>query len=141
MSAKPTPNLPLPMRLLAICLGISLLLWLPIEDTAVTWTILFAMSISVWLAIAFLIKKPLSFRFLLYDHILAGALAGFLVTPIALLLIVFKTGLHTHEAPDYTIEQFISTVWKTPIWIVGGLLIGLGSGIWMITRETPANSE
>jgi hypothetical protein len=129
------------MRFLAIFLGMALLFWFPIEDTAVTWATLFAMSISGWLAIAFLIKKPLSLRSLLYNHILTGFLAGILITPIALLLIVFKTGFHAHEAPDYTIDQLISIVWKTPIWVVGGLVVGLGSGVWMTARETPTITE
>lgn len=124
----------LQMRFLAIILGIVLLFWLSIEDTSETWAILFSIAISACLAIVFLGANRLSVRSLLYNCILIGTLAGILVTPIALLLMVFKTGLHGHEAPDYTAQQFISVVRRMPVWIVGGFFIGLGSGIW-ITRQ------
>jgi hypothetical protein len=124
------------MRFFAILLGIALLFWLPVEDTAETSAVLFAIAISTWLAIALFKSKRADFRPSLYNYILAGSLAGILVTPIALFLMVFKTGLHGHEAPDYTTQQFIAVARRMPAWITGGFLIGMGSGIW-ITKKQP----
>jgi uncharacterized membrane protein YedE/YeeE len=129
------------LRYWGIFLGIALLFWLPIEDTTETWALLFAIAISTWLAIAFFLSKRVKLRSLLVEYILSGTLAGILVTPIALLLMAIKTGFHAHEAPEYTSQQLVSTVWKTPLWIVGGFLVGLGSGIWLIYRETTATIE
>ena len=134
MSAPKSP-LPLQMRFLAIILGVTLLLWLPIEDTTEIWAILFAIAISIWLAIAFLTPKRVSLRSPLYNYILIGSLAGILITPVALLLMAFKTGLHGHETPDYTVQQLISILRRTPIWIAGGFLIGTGGGIWLTKRQ------
>ena len=141
MSAKQSTSVPLQMRYFAILLGIALLFWLPIEDSAEAWAILFAIAISTWLAIALLLIKRISFRSILFDHVFVGTFAGILVTPIALLLMAFKIGLHSHEVPDYTIQQVISAIWKTPIWIIGGFLIGAGSGIWVSSREKAALTE
>jgi hypothetical protein len=41
-----------------------------------------------------------------------------------------KTGLHGHAAPDFTSAQVIEVFLRTPIWGLGGLLIGLGIGLW-----------
>lgn len=141
MSTKQSTSIPLQMRYFAIFLGIALLFWLPIEDIAETWVILFAIALSTWLAVALFIAKRISLRSRLFSHVLVGTFAGILVTPIALLLMVFKTGFHAHEVPDYTTQQLISIVWKTPIWVIGGFLIGLGSGIWLTNREITSLPE
>jgi hypothetical protein len=129
------------MRYLAIFLGIALLFWLPIEDTAENWAILFALAISAWFAVAVLISNRVTFRSLLLNYILIATIAGAFVTPIALLLMAFKTGMHAHGAPEYSAQQLVSVVWKTPIWIAGGFLMGLGGGIWMVNRGATSHSE
>ncbi len=135
MSAE-QKTIPLRMRLLAIILGMVFLFWLPLEDTAEVTAALFAIAICIWLAATFLILTKKTSPAKLYHYVLVGLIAGALVTPLTLSLMAFKTGLHGHQSPDFTAQQILSVVRKTPIWIIGGFLISLGSGIWLINRQT-----
>jgi hypothetical protein len=130
------PAIPLRMRLTAMILGMVFLFWIPFEDSSPTITLLLALALCAWGAVYFLIKTQSHLHRVLLRTILAGTLAGAAVTPLALFLLAFKTGLHGHQAPDFTPEQIFSVIYRGPIWLVGGFLIGLGSGIWMTTRQT-----
>ncbi len=125
-------TIPLRMRLLAIILGMVFLFWLPFEDTNSFNAILFAIAICTWITIVSFLqteeKQPVNLK----RYILAGTIAGALITPLTLILMAFKTGLHGHQSPDFTAQQILSVIRKTPFWILGGFLIGLGSRIWTI---------
>ena len=119
------------IRFLAILLGIALLLWLPFEETSETTAILFAYIITAWVVAALLLRYKNWSPFPIFRFIFAGILAGVIVTPFILSLMVFKTGLHAHPVPDYTYEQFISIIRRTPIWSMSGFFIGMGLAILM----------
>ena len=129
-------TIPLQMRFIAIILGMVFLFWLPIEDTNEYGAILFSIIICSWLAASDLIRRQKSHPENLIQFVLVGSFAGVLITPLTLFLMAFKTGLHGHQAPDFTAQQFLSVARKTPIWLLGGFLISLGSGIWQIHRQT-----
>jgi hypothetical protein len=116
------------LRLAALLLGIFLLLWLPVEDTDEIEVLVAAAAVSAWLALRYLLSQPGSAKSL-GKHILVGTLAGLAVTPLALFLMAFKTGLHGHENPDFTAEQIYYVIYRTPIWGFAGLLLGFGSGM------------
>jgi hypothetical protein len=124
----------------AIILGTALLFWLPIEDETETLAILFAILICAWLAAAilprtkFLSPHPLPF------YILAGILVGAAVTPLTVSLLAFKIGLHAHPVPDYTNQQIISVIRRTPIWLIGGFFISVGFGTCHNNRQTQSES-
>lgn len=122
------------MRLLALVLGIALLLWLPIEDVSEQSVVLFAALVSVWLTLRYLISVQPGVPHYFLRHLLAGALAGLAVIPLALFLMALKTGLHGHNAPDFTFEQMQVVVYRTPIWILVGLLSGLGVALLRLAR-------
>jgi hypothetical protein len=67
-------------------------------------------------------------------HLLVGSLAGLAVTPLALFLMALKTGLHGHSAPDFTLEQMQMVLYRTPIWVAVGLLLGLGVALLRLAR-------
>ena len=122
------------MRLLALALGIALLLWLPREDVSEQSVTLFAALISAWLALRYLLSvRPGEIHYLL-RHLLAGALAGLAVTPLAVFLMALKTGLHSHSTPDFTYERMQVVLYRTPIWVLVGLLIGLGVALLRLAR-------
>lgn len=131
-----SPAIPLWIRYLAIILGMVFFLWIPLEDTSEIPALLFAMATSAWLATAFLTRVNKPFPSILLNYILAGTIAGVAVTPLTLIFMAVKTGLHGHSAPDFTAQQMISIIRRTPIWLVGGFLIGLGSGLWFSNRLT-----
>jgi uncharacterized membrane protein YjjP (DUF1212 family) len=123
------------LRLAALALSIGILVWLPFEDNDERWVIFFALAIALLLSAAVLLRitsnRPLAWPVYL---LVAGA-AGALVTPLALLLMAVKSGLHGHLAPDYTLAQVTSVIARTPVWLAGGLLIGLGAAVWSRWRS------
>jgi hypothetical protein len=128
--------IPLWMRYIAIIMGLLFLFWLPVEDTTTFFVLFFATTICCWFAASFLITKKEEFHHSLTPFLVTGFVAGLLVTPLSLFLMAFKTGLHGHEYPDFMSQQIQSVIQKTPIWIFGGFLISLGSGIWLKNRQT-----
>ena len=128
------------LRMLAILLGIALLFWFPLEDSSENPSILFAYFISTWLVSALLKRLKKQSLITIINVIFAGILAGAIITPLILFLMVLKTGLHAHLVPDYTYEQFISIINRTPIWLTSGFLAGMGFGIilkYMDIRQEP----
>ena len=126
-----TPRL---LRFLALVLGIALLLWFPVEDVSQLSVVLFAALISAWLALRALLPVQPGGRYYLVRHLLVGALAGLAVIPLALFFMALKTGLHGHSAPDFNTEQMQVLLFRTPIWIIVGLLLGLGGSLIRLAR-------
>jgi hypothetical protein len=118
------------LRYYTLVLGAFLLVWLPFEDSNEQLATAFAAAISVGVAAHLAIRRksfqPVSFR----KYLLLGGLAGLIVGPLAFLLMAIKTGLHGHAAPDFTSTQVIAVFLRMPAWGLGGLLIGLGIGLW-----------
>jgi hypothetical protein len=129
-------TIPLPIRWFAILLGMVFLIWIPFEDSSTTPPLVFAMALTTLGAVIFLSSDKRPFRTALLNSIFAGTLAGIVITPLALFLMVFKTGLHSHQAPEFSNQQILSIIYRTPIWLLGGFLVGLGSGLWLVNRES-----
>jgi hypothetical protein len=125
-------------------LGICIMLWLPFEDTHTKWAVGFGAAIAVWFAARKVTR-------IWFTHIalsarsssiqvfarcsLAGLLAGLAVTPLAFFLMVFKTGLHSHGIPDFTYEQAVEVLHRTPFLALSGLFLGLGSGFAILSTS------
>lgn len=122
------------MRLLALVLGIALLFWLPIEDVSEQSVVLFAALVSAWLGLRYLLPARPGEIHYLRRYLLTGALAGLAVTPLALFLMALKTGFHGHYAPDFTIEQMQAVLYRAPVWVFVGLLLGLGIALLRLAR-------
>jgi hypothetical protein len=122
------------MRLPALILGTALLLWYPVEDVSNLSVVVFAFLISAWFALRALLPVHPDGRYYLMRHLLVGALAGLAVAPLAILLMALKTGLHSHSAPDFTFEQMLVLLIRTPIWVIVGLLLGLGGSLIRLAR-------
>lgn len=143
MKRSKTPT-PIWYRILFLFVGIFWLFWLSIEDLSERWVLLFSVIFCVLLAIRFIIANSTpgvqenqpnlhpegerSTRHFLYFPVM-GALTGLAVTPMALFLMALKTGLHGHFTPEFTSTQVITVLLRTPIWIIGGLMVGLGMSL------------
>ncbi len=142
---------PIWYRISALIVGIAWLIWLSIEDLSERWVLLFSVTICVLLAVRFIIyysaqrskneekypqnkEQRSARRFLFYP--LVGVLTGLAVTPVAIFLMALKTGLHGHFAPEFTSAQVFIVLVRTPIWIVGGLLIGVGVELLLWSQQT-----
>ncbi len=136
MAAISAPKVSSLLRLSALVLGAALLFWLPFEDTHDRWTVLFASAGSAWFAARFLARRRPSRPWpFLRQSLLAGLLAGLAVGPLASFLMIFKTGLHGHGAPDFTLEQMAAVLLRTPFFVASGLLLGLGYGLAVLARD------
>jgi len=129
--SSPTP---IWLRFSAIGVGILILLWLSIEDTSEIPAITIAIFVSLLFALRSLLGKQRQQS--LTRFTLLSGLAGVGVIPISLFLIAFKSGLHSHGIPEYPFEQIIAVLRRTPFFAMGGLLVGLGSGTWILSRKT-----
>lgn len=117
------------MRFAALSLGIVLLLWLPLEDTDERNVLLLALAICSWWGTRFIVRLAAADDSSFLRHFLIGLLSGMAVTPLALALMAFKTGVHGHGTPDFTIEQILTVLRLAPFWIVIGILLALGTGL------------
>lgn len=134
--SKQKTTLPRQIRWYAILLGMVFLFWIPIEDSSTDAALLFALAFATLGAVVFLTGTKKPFQAVLPNYILTGIVAGVAVTPLTLFLMAFKTGLHGHQSPDFNNQQILSIIYRTPIWLIGGLSIGLGSGLWYIYRKS-----
>jgi hypothetical protein len=126
---------PLWLRYAAILVGILFLVWLPLEDTHEGWVISLSAAFCAWWAARYLSMPNHSVYPLWLRYTAAGFIAGISITPLALLLMVFKNGVHGHEFPDFSPQQMAWVVEYTPVWASAGILIGLGAGIWKMARS------
>jgi hypothetical protein len=120
---------PLWLRIAGLILGILLLVWIPIEDTGESLVVGLAIIFCAWFAIRHLLLSVKDRLPLWMHYLLTGLIAGLSITPVALLLIAFKSGIHGHEVPDFTPTQMARVVEMTPIFTAAGILTGLGAGL------------
>jgi hypothetical protein len=128
--------------ILGILLGVCLLIWLQIEDSSDRWVLLFSAAVSALATAQIWLRLSGRFGERGYWLPLAGLLAGLLITPAALLLMVIKTGLHGHQGPDFSGDQILGVIVRTPVWIVSGLIIGVGLDIFQRGKSpNPAGNK
>jgi hypothetical protein len=136
------------LRFTALIIAVAIILWLPIEDVGVHYVLVFAILISAWLAARFFPVStfPIAWsnregrnreagRRFIIKHIIIGTLSGVAVSPLALLLMAFKSGLHGHGQPDFTLSQMAAVLARTPVWALAGFLTALGIAIARLARR------
>ncbi len=125
------------LRLSGLALGIILFIWLPFEDITERWVILFSLALCTWAAARLSFLYQARARYFLPLQVLTGALAGLAISPLALLLMAFKSGIHGHGVPDFTPQQVVDVLRRTPYWGSAGFLFGLGGALWRLVRTMP----
>jgi hypothetical protein len=123
------------LRITGLILIVLLLAWLPVEDTHSGWAIAYGAALCAWGVWRGLDTWRARANPGWKGYMLLGGLGGLGVTPATLLVMVFKNGLHSHEAPDFPLEQMIWVAQFTPGWVLAGLLLGLGAGLWHSARS------
>ncbi|HUF38577.1 MAG TPA: hypothetical protein VMN57_08640 [Anaerolineales bacterium] len=116
-------RLQLDVRLGFLVLWVAILVWLPVEDTTPLYPRILATATSVLLALRGLLRFD---RAGLLVTAGLGLVAGLLVNPFTAGLMVFKSGLHAHSAPDFSVATLAAVLADTPVFGLGGLLIGAG---------------
>jgi hypothetical protein len=110
-----------------LALWVAVLLWLPIEDTGSLNPRILATLACLLVAVRTYLRTRR--RGLLVTAGL-GLAAGLLVNPITAGLMVFKSGLHGHGTPDFSVAVLADVLSRTPVFGLGGLLIGAGLFYW-----------
>lgn len=124
-------KLPLWLRWSGLALGTLTLAWLPLEDTQTAYLTIFSLIWSAWVA-GWLSTRPKVRTWLgsgSWAFALLGALAGLLSAPVALSLVVFKAGIHSHGFLDFSNYQLSRLFSRTPIWAVIG-----AAAVWAVSR-------
>lgn len=108
--------------------------WLSFEDQGVQTVVIIATGIGVPLGFQLFAALPLPANHAqnawMLGSILSGGIAGFLVSPIAILLVLIKISLHQHPVPDFSVMDLQNLWQRTPFWLLAGLLFGAAGGVW-----------
>lgn len=98
---------------------VAFLLWLPFEDTEIWMSVTLALGACIWFGLRMFSKKGSNWLPALTLGLALGA-AGPL---LAITLMAFKSGLHGHGFPDFTVRQ-MSVIWNAGPFslLIGGLL-------------------
>lgn len=129
MSSSSNPAKHAWLRISGVILGIALLLWLPIEDADLNRVLFFANAVCAWGAARAMVNTSSQDPKFLQRHIVVGLVAGLAVSPAALFMMAFKSGLHGHGSPDFSSAQMLSVLMRFPVWAIAGTLLGLGAAL------------
>lgn len=124
------------LRLTGLLLGLTILIWLSIEDQSELLVLVFSGAICIWIASRLLLNPPQSDQQLILRHGIVGIGAGLLLAPLAILLMAIKSGIHGHGTPDFSVSQIQSVLSRSPYFILSGFLIALGIGIWRLVKRS-----
>ena len=128
-------------RLTALLLGFGILIWLPVEDQSELGVLIASGLICTWMAALLLITPPQKNRQLILSHALVGSGAGFILAPLAIILMAVKSGIHGHGTPDFSVGQMQSVLSRIPFFVLSGFLIGLGSGVFRLVKRNEVIEE
>jgi hypothetical protein len=129
-------------RRLAILVGAAWLVWLLlVEDRRPTGALAFAALFCALAGTQVWSRQSLPARQRGMALAALGLAAGLAISPLALLLMAIKTGLHAHPSPDYSGAQVVAVLQLLPALAFGGLLVGLGTGFWDQLRQPGQHSE
>lgn len=133
------------LRWFWVVTGLTLAIWIAIEDRSLMLVAIEAALVSTGLgatgAARILARlKPGGWRRAAW---LAGigALTGTAWGPMALLLIAIKTSLHTHPISDFTESDVMAILNRIPIWTVIGAMLGLGIGVLALAERTSTQTD
>jgi hypothetical protein len=119
------------VRVAYIILGALTLLWLPLEETGVRNPQALALAAGVLVGVSLWVRRLQAAS---GSHWLRsvgiGGLAGLVTAPLAVFLMIFKSGLHSHGFPEYSTSQILDVLGRTPLWTAAGSVAGLLAGLW-----------
>jgi hypothetical protein len=116
------------MRIAGALWTLAFLLWLPFEDTQVGTTAMLAAIGVGWLAF----RLPPRHSATWWQVAFWGGLLGLALPLLAISLMAFKSGLHGHGFPDFTVGQVWLALAALPWSGALGLILALGSKIYAL---------
>jgi hypothetical protein len=124
------------LRLVFILAGVSIIVWLTIENHSELLVLVFATIFSTLFAVQIVHRAGFA-RISIYLWVVIGGLTGLAIPLMVILLMLLKNGLHSNLVPDFTLAQVVSLLQRAPYFLAGGLLIGLGMGLLRDFRRGP----
>jgi NADH:ubiquinone oxidoreductase subunit 6 (subunit J) len=118
------------LRWLGFFIGAAFMFWLPIEDVTYTAVVILAAAVCFWFVLWYINKRNMTstkFAWL-------GFIGGLMVGLISLLFMIFKIGLHNHNAPDFTLNQLLKLLFLSPVFGLCGFLAGWGIHFYLLWR-------
>lgn len=113
-------------------MGVVSLFWLQVEDLESKYVVGLSALWCAWFAVWFLLNPARKPRLRAFAG--TGLLSGLAVAPFAILLVLFKGGIHAHGFLDLTNDQIIRVLRSTPLWGLLGLLIGAFAFLYLHHR-------
>ncbi len=117
-----TKKLPLPLKWAWLFWLAFFLIWIRVEDVDLFFVTILGLGGAGLIIVSYATTKENVV--LLKGYLIRGVIAGLFVTPLILLIILFKSSLHAHgffEIPGKQISDvLVNTIW----WIFLGPLIG-----------------
>ncbi len=116
--------------------GLALLLWLPQEDQTPRAAVMLAAAaagLGLWRGLA---SRPPGWAWAG-----GGAMAGLAVAPLAVALILVKSGLHAHGFLELGPRVLLALLLATPGWGLGGALAGGLAAIFFLQRRSFAGGQ
>ncbi|MCC6614506.1 MAG: hypothetical protein IT320_13580 [Anaerolineae bacterium] len=131
-------------RWLSLAWGAAILFWLSMEDNNAIPVAILATGASGLATTAqtlrWLQTYPLQRHYRLPGAVLFGAISGAGAAIATALLMLLKTGLHSHVAPDYTFAQMIGMIERIPLWALAGAFAAFGVAL-VLDRRAQATAE
>ena len=133
------------LRLIVLAYGISLFIWLSVEDVSVGPVILFGLGAAFLTSVLSTVGKlnvvSIAARYLPILALLLGGLNGALTSVMVVALMFFKNSRHAHIFADYPPEVMVAILRRGPVWALAGGLIGLSVGLgWLAWRRNDEQS-
>ena len=134
METISTPDMPIGYRRISWAVaGLMSFIWIGIEDRSSIPMIIVATGLVIAIGLtlyewAAQRTRPTD-RSTLWVATGLGALSGLLVPITTVILMLVKTSLHNHVVPDFSVDDVVAVFFRTPIWVMAGLLIGLALGL------------
>lgn len=136
------PSTKWPRRLLWGLAGMGWLFWFGYEDRGLSVVLVLSALACAgygWTLLAgWLGGHELAAGSVWRRSILAGGIAGLLVSPLAVMMMLVKISIHSHGVPDFTTADLWAVLTRTPVWGLVGVLIG-GASALLLSQPVDRN--
>ena len=122
------------LRILWAMAGLFWFVWFGFEDRGIQMVVVVAVGFALPLGFQVFTAWQTSADSMqatwMLRSVLSGGIAGILVSPIAIVLVLIKVSLHQHEVPDFSQMDLQNLLQRIPFWLLTGLLFGAAGGVW-----------